>query len=60
MAGAQRIDMLTWLTMKLQKLGDTHKYITPVPEYERQQPVGLDLLANLRRTPLFLLFLRGI
>ena len=46
--------------MKLQKLGDTHKYITPVPEYERQQPVGLDLLANLRRTPLFLLFLRGI
>ena len=60
MAGAQRIDMLTWLTMKLQKLGDTFKYITSVLEYERQQSVGMDLLANLPRTPLSLLFLCGI
>ena len=39
MAGAQRIDMLTWLTMKLQKLGDAFKYITSVLEYEWQQSV---------------------
>ena len=50
--GAQRIDMLTWLTMKLQKLGDTFKYTTSVLEYEWQQSVGMDLLANLPRTPL--------
>ena len=50
--GAQRIDMLTWLKMKLQKLGDTFKYITCVLEYEGQQSVGMDLLANLPRTPL--------
>ena len=60
MAGAQRIDMLTWLTTKLQKLGDTFKYIIPVLEYERQQSVGMDFLANLPLTPLSLLFFRGI
>ena len=60
MAGAQRIDMLTWLTMKLQKLGDTFKYIIHVLEYERQQSVGMDPLVNLPRTPLSLLFHRGI
>ena len=60
MAGAQRIDMLTWRTMKLQKHGDAFKYITSVLEYEWQQSVGMDLLANPPRTPLSLLFLCGI
>jgi len=61
MAGEQRIDMLTWLTMKLQKPGYIpRKNINLVHECHRQQSVGYDLIVHLRRTPLFLLFRRGI
>ena len=59
MAGEQRIDMLTWLTMKLQKPGYIQKYINLVHEYHREQSVGYGLIVHLRRTPLFLLFRTG-
>ena len=61
MAGEQQIDMLTWLTMKLQKPGYIQKHINLVHEYHRRSTIVHEYhIVHLRRTPLFLLFRRGI